>query len=78
MHLVVGRTVGSRMGSFGNVIKKVRKFTVKYRQSPKAKSFLYDLYQRRLPGFIDIRWSVLHVSKYPFNPLCQGGLSCFP
>lgn len=58
MHLVVQRTVRSRMMSFGDVIKKVRTFTIKYRQSPKAKAFLFELYQRRLPGFIDIRWSV--------------------
>ena len=65
MHLVVQKTISSRMMSFGDVIKKVRTFTIKYRQSPKAKSFLYELYQRRLPGFIDIRWSVL------FTRICQ-------
>ena len=53
----------SRMQSFGPTIKKVRKFTKKYRMSPKAKSFLYTLYQRRLPGFIDIRWYVLSLIK---------------
>ena len=46
------------MQSFGTPIKKVRKFTKKYRMSPKAKSYLYQLYPRRLPGFIDIRWYV--------------------
>ena len=65
MHLVVQKTISSRMMSFGDVIKKVRTFTIKYRQSPKAKSFLYELYQRRLPGFIDIRWSVL------FTRICR-------
>ena len=60
--MVVGATVKSRMQSFGAPIKKVRKFTKKYRMSPKAKSFLFQLYQRRLPGFIDIRWYVLSLS----------------
>ena len=60
---MVGATVRSRMQSFGTPIKKVRKFTKKYRMSPKAKSYLYQLYPRRLPGFIDIRWYVLALIK---------------
>ena len=47
------------MISFGYIIKKVKEFTTAYRRSPKAKSYLYTLYKRRLPGFIDIRWLVL-------------------
>ena len=52
----MGKTVNSRMLSFGTSIKKARKLVIKYRISPKAKGILYQHFPLRIPGPIETRW----------------------
>ena len=55
---MVEKCVTERMQCFGPLLKRVRKFVVKYRISGKAKAFFVTVFEKRLPGFIESRWYI--------------------
>lgn len=56
VNTVVENTLNDRSSVFGRVLKKTRKFVIKYRRSAKAKGVLMKYYKRRLAGFCKTRW----------------------
>ena len=74
---IVKKTLNERNSIFCRVLKKTRKYVIKYRTSAKAKSVLLKYYKKRLAGFCKTRWwtdvfmvkSVLLAAKADGGPL---------
>ena len=49
------RCIETRFKSFGGVLAKTRDFVVKYRMSPKAKTWLKTRFRKRLAGYVVTR-----------------------
>ena len=56
IHLVVDKTINSRMIVFGAILAKIRKIVIKYRMSPKARQILLPLFDKRLSGWVKTRY----------------------
>ena len=56
IHLVVTKSVRSRLLSFGEVLRKVRRYVVRYRRSGKAKAWLFERFPKKIPGYVVTRW----------------------
>ena len=56
MHLVVTKSAASSRLSFGHVVKKVRRYVVRYRRSGKAKAWLFQRFPKKIPGYVITRW----------------------
>ena len=54
-HLLVGRTIHTRMIVFGPILAKIRQIVIKYRMSPKARQILLTWFAKRLPGWVKTR-----------------------
>ena len=53
---MVSKAVRSRLLSFGEVLRKVRRYVVRYRRSGKAKAWLFERFPKKIPGYVVTRW----------------------
>jgi hypothetical protein len=80
LQLPICRVIGNKKASFGRVLRKTKKFVVKYTRSSKAKAILRKAgFKLRLKGWVKTRWwsdyemvaRIVQAGESPGNPLTE-------